>query len=112
MDKLEKKIEKYVEDNPCADFHKYLEKQLKNKQFKKLYLQEKVKSDIALEIFKLRKSKKLTQAQLANNIKVPQANIARIEQGHHLPTLKTLSKILNSLGEVACIKIGQKSICL
>ena len=112
MTNLEKKIEKYIKDNPDTRFDLHLKKELENDEFKKLYLQEKVKSDIALEIFRLRKKRKLTQAQLAKNIKLPQANIARIEQAEHLPTLNTLSKIFNSLGEAVCLKIGRKSICL
>jgi len=112
MSNLEKKIEKYVKDNPDVRFDLHLERELKDKKFKKLFEQEQIKSQIALEIFRLRKAQKLTQAQLAKNIKVPQANIARIEQAQHLPTLNTLSKIFNSLGEKVCIQIGQKSICL
>ena len=112
MASKEKKLRKYIKENPDVRFDLYLEEQLKDKEFKKLYEQERMKTEIAIEIYRLRQRKKMTQAQLAKSIKMPQANIARIEQGQHLPTLITLAKIFDALGQTVNIKFGQKSICL
>jgi len=112
MTNLEKRIKKYIKDNPDVRFDLYLKEQLKDKEFKKLYEQERMKTEIAIEIYRLRKKQKMTQAQLAKNIKMPQANIARIEQAQHLPTLITLAKIFDALGQTVNINLGQKSIRL
>jgi len=107
-----KKIRKYIRNNPSVRFDLHLKEKLKDKEFKKLYEQERMKTKIAIEIFRLRKKRKITQAQLAKDVKMPQANIARIEQGQHMPTLNTLVKIFDALGQTVNIKLGQKNICL
>ena len=112
MTNQEKKLKKYIKENPDVRFDLHLKEKLKNKEFKKLYEQERMKTEIAIEIYRLRKRRKMTQAQLAKNTKMPQANIARIEQAQHLPTLNTLAKIFDALGQTVNIRFAQKSICL
>lgn len=110
MQKTKKTIKQYIKKNPDVDFDKYLAKEIKAPENKKRYLEEKMKLEIALEIYRLRESQKLTQAQLAKRAKMPQANIARIEKGEHLLTISTLVKILSALNQTVNIKIGHKNI--
>lgn len=112
MTNEEKKIKNYIEKNPDVRFDLLLKEQLKNKRFRELYEKEKAHSEIILEILRLRKEQKLTQAQLAKKINLPQSNIARIEQGQHLPAIKTLVKIFEALGQTVQITVGQKNILL
>ncbi len=53
--------------------------------------------EIGRRIAWIRKSKKMTQANLASKTGIQRANIARIESGRHSPSLETLERIANSL---------------
>ncbi len=108
----EEKVKKYIKENPDVDFHLYLKNRLKNKRFMELFEKESARSEIALEVLRLRRAQKLTQAQLAKKIKIPQSNIARIERGAHFPAIKTLVKIFEALGQSVKITIGKKNIPL
>ncbi len=112
MKDLEKKQEEYIKKNPDILFDNFLKEQLEDKEFKKLYEESQTQTKIAIELIRLRKKKNMTQTQLAKSVKMPQANIARIERGEHLPTLNTLARIFNALGKGVSLKIGNRSICL
>ncbi|MAG44445.1 hypothetical protein CL633_00980 [bacterium] len=111
MTKLEQRTKKYIKENPDVDFDLYLKEQLKDKKFSKYYFQKKAKMELALEVYRTRQKKKITQAQLAKTLRMPQANIARIERAQHMPTLNTLAKIFNALGKSISVKIGRKEVC-
>ena len=53
--------------------------------------------EIAIQVIEARKKKKLTQAQLAKRVGMPQSQIARIEGGNHNITLKNLNKVVGAL---------------
>ena len=112
MTNAEIKIKKYIKNNPDVLFDNYLKEQLKDKRFQKLYEEQQTQTKIAIELIRARKKRELTQAQLAKSVKMPQANIARIERGEHLPALNTLARIFNALGEGIVLKIGKRTICL
>ena len=54
-------------------------------------------SNFIKKIQQARKSKKLTQAQLAEKVGLTEKHISKIETGVHFPTYKTLNKILKAL---------------
>ena len=56
------------------------------------------KSTLGRKIKQIRKSKNLTQEQLAEISGVNEKHISKIETGVYFPTYTTLSKILNALG--------------
>ncbi|PIR93357.1 transcriptional regulator [Candidatus Falkowbacteria bacterium CG10_big_fil_rev_8_21_14_0_10_43_10] len=112
MTNLEKKQEEYIKKNPDVRFDLYLKERLKDEEFKRLFEESRAQTRIAIELMRLRKKKRLTQSQLAKSVRMPQANIARIERGEHFPTLNTLSRIFNALGEVVSLKVGKRTICL
>lgn len=111
MAKQEQKIRKYIKENPEVDFDLYLKKELRDKKAREIYNQESAKIALAMEIYRARQKKKITQVQLAKTLRMPQANIARIEQGEHLPTLSTLAKIFNALGQAVSVRIGKREVC-
>ena len=84
---MSKKIEKAI------DFQDYLAQKLKNPEFRKNYEEYGRQLEIAYQILKLRKEKKLSQAQLAKKIGTKQSNIARMEAGQQNFTTDTLQKI-------------------
>lgn len=75
------------------DFQEYLNKQLKNKEFKKLYDEYGKQLEIAYRIAKLRKEKKMSQIELAKKIGTTQSNVARMERGQQNFTISMLSKV-------------------
>ncbi|OHA61957.1 MAG: hypothetical protein A2117_00110 [Candidatus Wildermuthbacteria bacterium GWA2_46_15] len=76
-----------------TDFQEYLQKRLKNPEFKKHYNEYGRQLEIAYQILRLRKQKRMSQAELAKRIGTKQSNIARLETGQQNFTTETLQKI-------------------
>ena len=72
-----------------------IHEQMKNEDFAVEYKRELLINAIAELIVKLRKNKRLTQAQLAAKIGTTQSVIARLESGHdsRIPSLDVLARI-------------------
>jgi len=81
----------------ARDFKEYLAKQLKSPRFKKHYDEYGKQLEIAYQILKLRKQKKISQAQLAKKLGTKQSNIARIEAGKQNLSIQTLDDIARAL---------------
>ena len=56
-----------------------------------------LKEQLGLNIKKLRKSKKLTQEQLAEMINIDPKNVSRLEKGNNYPSPETLWSNANAL---------------
>lgn len=56
-----------------------------------------LKQELGAKIQKLRKSKKLTQEQLAELVGIDPKNISRIENGNNYPTAENLTSIAKAL---------------
>lgn len=82
-----------------------INKELKNKEFRKYYEEEGINVKIALEIVNLRKKKCLTQRDLAKKLNIPQQAISRLEQPNYTGyTLNTLIKLADIFGKKLLIK--------
>lgn len=75
------------------DFQDYLDKQLQNSQMRKYYEKYGKQLEIAYQILKLRKQKRISQAELAKKLGTTQSNVARMETGQQNFTIETLQKI-------------------
>lgn len=66
--------------------------------------------DIGMRIREIRKSKRMTQEQLAEAVDVGVTHISHIETGNSIPSLKVLIDIINvlecSADELLCIEIS------
>ncbi len=93
MNKKDKKQLKAV------DFQKYLAKQLKDPESKRIYDEYSRQLEIAYQILQLRRKAKMTQAELAKKIGTKQSNIARMETGNQNFTIDMLHKIASVLGK-------------
>ncbi len=71
----------------------------KSKAFIKAYNEEAMRMGLVMEIKRVRKEKKMTQAMVAKKAKMPQSVIARIESGQHGISLDTLNRIVHALGK-------------
>ncbi len=82
------------------DFDSLLNKELKDKDFKKEYDTLSNEFTLAKEIIKLRKKRNLTQKDLAEKIGTSQPAIARIESGNYrnlsLSFINRLAKALDA----------------
>ncbi|MCH7759471.1 helix-turn-helix transcriptional regulator [Patescibacteria group bacterium] len=94
-----KKIKKAV------DFQEYLSQQLKNPEIKKHYDKFGKQLEIAYQIMKLRRQKRMSQTELARKINTKQSNIARMEMGQQNFTIDTLQKISKVFNRELKIKI-------
>lgn len=77
----------------AIDFQEYLNKQLKNKEIKRLYEEYGKQLEIAYQIIKLRKERRMSQIELAKQIGTTQSNIARMESGQQNFTVGMLNKV-------------------
>lgn len=75
------------------DFQNYLQRRLKDSEFRKHYEEYGKQLEIAYQILELRKKQGLSQAELAKRLGTSQSNIARMETGQQNFTTDTLHKI-------------------
>lgn len=83
--------------NKHLDFNDYKKRVLKNPAIKAQYNQLQPEFELINTLIEARKTKKLTQAQLASKMGTTQSVISRLEIGRGNPTLEFLKKIAHSL---------------
>ena len=81
----------------AADFSEYLGEKLKNPKIRKYYYVYGKQLEVAYQILKMRKARKLSQADLAKKLGSHQSDIARMEAGQQNFTTDTLQKICQAL---------------
>lgn len=90
-----------------ADFQSYLDKALQKLDVNETQNEnneiERIEYDINAEISELlqtvRKEVGLSQKQLSEKTKIPQANISKIENGHYIPSIEILKRLADGLGK-------------
>jgi len=83
-----------IENNKKAtDFQEYINRQLKNKEFKNDFDEFGKQLEVSYQILKIRKQKKMSQLELAHKIGTTQSNVARLESGRENLTIGFLNKI-------------------
>lgn len=75
----------------------FFDKYKNDKEFQRYYKEASDEIDIAIALAAGRKRKRLTQAQLAKKVGMPQSQLARIESGNHNVTLKNLARVAGAL---------------
>ena len=81
------------------DFDEYLQKKLKDPDFKREYDALDKEFELIDELLKARAEAKMTQAQVAEAMGVKQSAVARIESGHLDIKYSTLLNYLNAVGK-------------
>lgn len=92
--------------NKHLDFNTYKKQVLKNKGLKTEYDRIQPEFELINALIEARKSKNLTQAQLAKKIGTKQSVISRLEIGNANPTLDFLKKIADALNSRLQISLG------
>lgn len=93
-----------------TNFDKYLEEQLKDRDFAERFKKAGNAWDIALQIAALRKEAGLSQKELAQRLGTSQQQISRLEspsyEGHSLSMLRRVAEVL---GATVQVKIQKKT---
>lgn len=82
-----------------SDLDKQIEKHVKDKEFKMYFESAEAKRVMAQQIASMRKSRKLSQADLARQIGTKQQSIARLENPNdkRMPSLAFLERVTKAL---------------
>jgi DNA-binding XRE family transcriptional regulator len=78
-------------------FRKHLEEKLKNKEFKKMYEEEKRLLELSLKIINERNKRGLTQQELAKKAEITQQQLSKVENGFNC-NMVTFLKVCDALG--------------
>jgi DNA-binding XRE family transcriptional regulator len=91
-----------------SDLDKHIERHLKDKEFKVYFDKADTKRRIAQEIATLRKSRNITQTQLAKEVKTRQQVISRLENpsDKRMPSFEFLDRIAKTFNKrlVICLE--------
>lgn len=83
----------------------WLDEELKDPEFKRLYKESAVKWHVAMQIVEARQKANMTQGELARQIGDRQQNVSRIESGEQNVTIGTLNKIAKAVGGQLVVRI-------
>lgn len=93
------KGEKIIGGFRFIPFSTMLREQLKKPGFKKAFLAEMARENLAFDLKTLRIEKKMSQKQVATKAEMPQSVIARMESGRHSVSITTLQKVAVVFGK-------------
>ncbi|AEV92301.1 MAG: helix-turn-helix transcriptional regulator [Rickettsia slovaca] len=81
------------------NFDEFKKELLSNPEVKKAYEERKMKFEIASTLIKVRLASNMTQADVAKKMSNSQAQIARMESGHHIPNFLSLQKYAKAVNQ-------------
>lgn len=70
--------------------------------------QSRAKKEVIEQFIRYRKSKKMTQEDLAKKVGVPRTNITRFESGRYNPSLEMMVKVATALGMKLSITLEEQ----
>ncbi|MBQ9983077.1 MAG: helix-turn-helix transcriptional regulator [Lachnospiraceae bacterium] len=70
--------------------------------------QSRAKEEVIEQFIRYRKSKKMTQEDLAKKVGVPRTNITRFESGRYNPSLEMMVKVATALGMKLSITLEEQ----
>ena len=86
------------------DFQRYLDKQLKNKEFRREYEALEPEYIIMKAMIEARREEGLTQKELSERSGITKADISRLENGNANPSIRTLQRLANAMGKTLKIE--------
>ena len=81
-----------------SDFRKYLDEQLKDREFKSEWDELEPEYQVIRAMIEARQEKNITQKELSDLTGIAQADISRLENGNANPSLRTLQRLAAGLG--------------
>jgi predicted transcriptional regulator len=91
-----------------TDWHKMLEEDLKNPEFKAEWEKLQPERAILQALIEARKETGLSQKELSKRSGIHQGDISKLENGNANPSLKTLRKLADALGKDLRIEFVSK----
>ncbi|MCL4428067.1 MAG: helix-turn-helix domain-containing protein [Deltaproteobacteria bacterium] len=85
------------------DFTNYLNKQLKNKEFKKEWDKLELRYQFIQKLIALREENKISQSELAKRVGTTQSVISRIENGSVNIGIDMIQRIASAFGRTATV---------
>lgn len=82
-----------------SDLQNYIEKQMKNVEFREEHEATRAEFEITRALIEARISLNMTQKELAERSGIRQSNISRIEKGICSPTIATLQSLAKGMGK-------------
>ena len=77
----------------------YLEEQLKDPEFAKVYKEVRAERLLAQRLVEERKHQNLSQRELAKRAGIRQSHLCRFESGEHTPSFEFVRKVASGLGK-------------
>jgi len=93
-----------------SDFRNYLNDQLKNPEFEKEWYDLEPEFNAIQAIIEARKSRNMTQKELAQRTGIDQSDISKIETGNANPSLNTLKRLAEGLDMILKLEFIPKQI--
>lgn len=91
-----------------SDFKNYLNEQMKDDEFKKEWDDLEPEYNMIQAIIDARKSKKMTQKELAERTGIDQSDISKIETGSANPALSTLKRLAEGMDMILKLEFVPK----
>lgn len=76
----------------------YLREEMRDPEYRRLFHEAGIQLQVALEVYRARAAKKMSQKNLALALKTKQQTVSRIEKGAQNVTIETLDRIARALG--------------
>ena len=93
-----------------ADFNKYLNEQMKNPEFRKEWDALEPEFNMMQALIDARKTRNMTQKELAEKTGIDQSDISKIETGNANPALSTLKRLAEGMDMVLRLEFIPKKI--
>ncbi|MCC8467722.1 MAG: helix-turn-helix transcriptional regulator [Rickettsia endosymbiont of Eriopis connexa] len=81
------------------NFDAFKKELLSNPEVRKAYEGRKMEFEIASTLIKARLASNMTQAEVAKKMSTSQAQIARMESGHHIPNFLSLQQYAKAVNQ-------------
>ena len=78
-------------------YRAHLTEKLKNKRFRQLYAEEKQLAELSVRLLEIREQRRLTQKEVAQQAKVTQQQLSKLENGVSC-NITTFLRVCNALG--------------
>ena len=93
-----------------SDFRSYLKEQMENPEFEKEWYDLEPEFNAIQAIIDARRSRNMTQKELAERTGIDQSDISKIETGNANPSLNTLKRLAEGLDMILKLEFIPKSI--
>lgn len=88
------------------------EQDMRDLDYRREYERTRLANDVAIRVIQYRLARGLSQAGLARMLGWRQPNVARLESGEHEPTVATLARLADALGEDFSVDIKRSGVKL